>query len=178
MYESLSTNGVNHFSDIRKKQMLQNALDNVDDFRNIHTVSQQTGKATTFEDYKALVHSAADGMIRRVEQRNVQPAIHTAMILTYMIQLTIFTMGMILTLTIDMIYDNAANTHEGMISSNRFCQMTPEGHKIWISLPPKDCKLILEQDSSSMSTPTDSFGSTHGQGSSHGCGAFTQPTKR
>ena len=60
VYESLSTNGANHFSDVMKKQMLQNALDNVDDFRNIHTVGQQMGKATTLEDYKALVHSTAD----------------------------------------------------------------------------------------------------------------------
>ena len=60
MYQSLTTNGANHFSDVMKKQMLQNALDNVDDFCNICTVSQQMGKANTYEDYKALVHSTAD----------------------------------------------------------------------------------------------------------------------
>ena len=61
-----------------------------------------------------------------------------------------------------------------MISSDHFHQMRPEGHKIWIHLPPKDCKLILEQDLPSTSTPTDSFGHAHGQGSGHGCGAFSQ----
>ena len=60
VYESLSTNGAKHFSDIMKKQMLQNVLDNVHDFCNICTVDQQMGKATTFEDYISLIHSTAD----------------------------------------------------------------------------------------------------------------------
>ena len=41
------------------------------------------------------------------------------------------------------------------MSSNHFCQ---------ISLPPEDCKLILEQDLPSTSTLTDSFCSMHGWG--------------
>ena len=66
---------------------------------------------------------------------------------------------------IDTIYVNAAHTNGGMMSSNHFCQ---------ISLPPEDCKLILEQDLSSTSTLAVSFCSMHGWGCSCGCrcGAF------
>ena len=159
VYESLSTNGTNYFSDVMKKQMLQNALDNLDDFRNLHTVGQQTGKATMFEDYKALVHSAADVYDKksRVKKRTTHNAyshdIDVYDPVDYLYD------GYDLDTDIDMIYANAANTCEGMISSDCFHQMSPEGHKMWISLPPKDCKLILEQDSSSMST-LNSFGSS------------------
>ena len=149
------------------KQMLQNALDNVDDFRNICTVSQQTRKATTCEDYKALLHSVADTYDKKSQAK--KHATHNA----YSHDIDIynpvyyFFNGYDLDTDIDTIYANAADTHEGMISFNCFCQMTLEGHKIWISLPPKDCKLILEQDSSSTSTLTDSFGSAHGWGGGH-----------
>ena len=139
VYESLSTNGANHFSDVMKKQMLQNALDNIDDFRNIHTFGQQTGQAITFDDYKALVHSVADAYDKR--SRAKEWATHNA----YSHDIDVYNPvdfhydGYDLGTNIDMIYANAADTHNGMISSNHFHQMTPEGHKIW---PPNDCKLM------------------------------------
>ena len=146
MYESLSTNGTNYFSDVMKKQMLQNALNDVDDFRNIHTVGRQTGNATTFEEYKALVHSAAD--VYDKKSRAKKHATHTA----YSHDLDAYDPveylydGYDLNTDIDTIYANTADTHEGMISSDPFCQMTPEGHKMWISLPD-----LLKTGSSSLS---------------------------
>ena len=147
VYESLSTNGTNYFSDVMKKQMLQNALDDVDDFRNIHTVSQQT-----------LVHSAADAYDKKSGAK--KHATHKAYSHDFDVYNSIDYLydGYDLDTDIDTIYANAANTHEGMLSSNHFHQMTLEGHKMWISLPPKDRKLILEQDLSSTSTLMDSFG--------------------
>ena len=158
MYELLSTNGTNHFSDVMKKQMLQNALDNVDDFRNICTVGQQTRKATTFEDYKALVHSAADAYDKKSGAKKCVTCNAYSHDIDIYDPVDHIYNGYDLDTDIDMIYTNAADTCEGMVSSDHFHQMTPEGHKIWISLPPKDHKLILKQDSSSTSTPTDSFG--------------------
>ena len=137
--------------------MLQNALDNDDDFKKIHTVSQQMGKATTFEDYKALVHSAADAY-----DKNSKATTHATRN-AYSHGLDIYDPveylydGHDLNTNIDTIYANAAHTHGGMMSaSNHFCQ---------ISVPlPKDCKLILEQDLCSTSTLAHSFCSMHGWG--------------
>ena len=56
------------------------------------------------------------------------------------------------------IYASAANTREGMIMSDCFCQMMLEGHKIWISF----------------STLTDSFGSACGWGGDRGRGTFAR----
>ena len=113
-----------------KKQMLQNALNNVDDFRNIHTVGQQTRNATTFEEYKALVHSAAD------EYDKMSRAMKHATRNAYSHDLDAYNPvdhlynGYDLDNDKDMIYANAADTHEGVISSDCFHQMTLEGHKI------------------------------------------------
>ena len=100
-------------------------------------------KATTFEDYKALVHSTTDDKKSGAKKH----ATHNA----YNHDLDVYNpvgypyKGYDLDTDIDTLYANAANTHEGMISSsNHFHQMTLEGCKIWIALPPKDCKLILE----------------------------------
>ena len=167
-------NGTNYFSDVMKKQMLQNALNDVDDFRNFHTVGQQTRNATTFEEYKALVHSAADAYGKKSGVKKC--AAHNA----YSHDIDVYDPvaylynGYDFDTDIDTINANAANTHEGMISSNHFHQMTPEGHKVCISLPPENRKLILEQDSSPTSTLTDSLGSAHGRASGHECGAFAQ----
>ena len=65
-YEELCKDGINHFSDAAKTQMLQNTLDNVTEFQTIHITAQQTGHAVTvssshsFQNNKALVLSAAD----------------------------------------------------------------------------------------------------------------------
>ena len=65
-YEELCKDGINHFSDAAKTQMLQNTLDNVTEFQTIHTTAQQTGHAVTgslphsFKNSKALVLSAVD----------------------------------------------------------------------------------------------------------------------
>ena len=65
-YEDLCCDGANQFSEAAKTQMLQNILDNVVKFQMICTTAQQTGYAVTgnkphsFENYKALVISAAD----------------------------------------------------------------------------------------------------------------------
>ena len=173
VYESLSTNG-NHFSDVMKKQMLQNALDNVDDFRNICTVSQQTGEATTFEDYKVLVHSTADAYNKKSRAKKHATCSAYSHDIDVYNPVDYLYHRYDLNTDIDMIYANAANTCGGMISSDHFHQMTLEGHKIWISLPPKDHNLIHEQDLSSKSTLADSFCSTHGQGSGLEHGAFVQ----
>ena len=54
------------------------------------------------------------------------------------------------------IYANAAKTHAGMVPTEQFHQMSQEGCKLWASLSDDDCRLILEQDSTSTSTLTDS----------------------
>ena len=98
-----------------KKQMLQNALDNVDDFHNICTVGQQMGKSTTFEDYKTLVHATTDAYGKKGGAKKC--ATHNAC----SHDLDVYNpVGYIyerydLDTNIDMIYANAANTREGMI---------------------------------------------------------------
>ena len=65
-YKELCKDGINHFLDAAKTQMLQNSLDNVTKFQTICTTAQQTGHAVTgslphsFENYMALVLSAVD----------------------------------------------------------------------------------------------------------------------
>ena len=130
-----------------------------------------------FEDYKALVHSTADAYDKK--SRAKKCATHNA----YSHNLDIYNpvgypykgydLDMDMDMDIDMIYANAANTHEGMILPDHFHQMTPEGHKIWVSLPPEDQKLICDQDSPSMSTNMDAFGHAQGQGGGCGCRAFS-----
>ena len=174
VYESLSTNGTNYLSDVMKKRMLQNAMDNVDDSKKICTVNQQTGKATTFEAYKALVHSADASDKKSGEKKDATCNASSCDLDAYN-PVDYLHDRYDLNTDIDMIYANAADTREGMISSNHFHQMIPESHKMWISLPPKDHKLIFKQDKSlCLLSLTDSFGSAHRWAGGQGCGAFAQ----
>ena len=125
-YESLSTNGTNYFSDVMKKQMLQNALDNLDDFRNICAVGQQIRKATMFEDYKALVHSAADAYDKKSRVKKCATSNAYSHDIDIYDPVAYLYDRYDLDTDIDMIYANTANTHEGMISSDHFHQMTLE----------------------------------------------------
>ena len=120
------------------------------------------GKATTFEYYKALVHSSADAYNKKSGVKKCATCNKYSHDIDVYDPVDYLYDGYDFDTDIDMIYANAANTHEGMISSNHFHQMTPEGHKVWISLPPKNSKIILEQNLSSTSTLTDSLGSMHG----------------
>ena len=126
-YKDLCCDGANQFSDVAKTQMLQNTLDNVIEFQMICTTAQQTGHAVnggkphSYEDYKALVISAADAYNTRLAAKR-HPIRNT-----FLHNLTDndsvvdhYDNGYDINTMIDIIYVNTVKTRAGMIPNEHF----------------------------------------------------------
>ena len=139
----------------------------------------QTGHASTsmsphsFQDYKALLLSAADAYDTKHAARRCP--IHNA----FYHDLNDLTVaykykghGYDINTDIAIIYANAAKTHACVIPTEQFDQMSLEGCKLWASLSDDDHSLILEQELTSASTLMHTFDHSWGRESGHGCGTF------
>ena len=132
-YEELCKDGIYHFSDAAKTQMLQNTLDNVTEFQTICTTAQQTGHAVTgssphsFENYKALVLSAVDTYDAKWAAK--QCPIHNTFyhdLGDHDLHEDYHDDGYNINTTINTIYTNAAKTCISMIPNESFHQMSED----------------------------------------------------
>jgi len=151
-----------------KVQMLQNTIDGVAEFRNVRTVAQQightpnSGNPYTFNDYKALLLMTADTYVyeQSAKRRPTwQAQIHDTYDHSYGYDYE-FDDGYDIDTSIDTIYTNAAQSRQVMVLTNKYRQLSQEGHKQWGMLLDADRSILLQADSAS--TLTDGQTSSRG----------------
>jgi len=148
-YEEL---GVHTLPDQVKVFTLQLAVDSIPELAQIRSTAQQTKQNLSFEDYHALLVSAATAYDKKHSAKRRPPLkalLHDTDVYDseeggYGIDTDVGT-----------IYANAAMSQPARLPSERFRLLSDEARRYWASIPEKDRLLILQDSSSTTSSLTD-----------------------
>jgi len=150
--------------------MLQNTLDGIMEFCCVRTVAQQTGHTPnsanpySFAEYLALLITTAESYDTEWSAKRCpicSANLHGTSDLTYD-ETYQYDDGYDIDTSIDTIYANAASSRQVIVPTDWYGQLSLDGKKLWASLTDADCQILVQLDSASTSTLTDSPASSRG----------------